>query len=235
MHPGRTAHAGRRGTAMKKRIVTLANFGWGIAHEAVTRLLPIRLDTMVPRTHMYTYAANVWDSSIVTIRNFCIAVGRTSPASWSSSTASNAARWSDMCCFMNASSSSLSCAAPPPHPLSPAVQRCKSCESSRYGFRVGDRSRGSYATPADFLRHDGTPYRGLRARRWGLGFVHRSRAILCRAVPNLSIMIRNLCIALRRARRCTTCVTRRTQLAECPRSGNPSSSGIISKAVRMDG
>jgi hypothetical protein len=123
MHPGRTAHAGRRGTAMKKRIVTLANFGWGIAHEAVTRLLPIRLDTMVPRTHMYTYAANVWDSSIVTIRNFCIAVGRTSPASWSSSTASNAARWSDMCCFMNASSSSLSCAAPPPHPLSPAVQR----------------------------------------------------------------------------------------------------------------
>jgi hypothetical protein len=29
------------------------------------------------------------------------------------------------------------------------------------------------------------PYRGLRVRRWGLGFVHRSRAIFCRAVPTL--------------------------------------------------
>jgi hypothetical protein len=45
------------------------------------------------------------------------------------------------------------------------------------GFRVGDRSRGRYATPADFPPHAGTPYRGLRVRRWGLGFVHRSRAI----------------------------------------------------------
>jgi hypothetical protein len=41
------------------------------------------------------------------------------------------------------------------------------------GFRVGDRSRGRYATPADSPLHDGTPYRGLRVRRWGLGFVHR--------------------------------------------------------------
>ena len=41
------------------------------------------------------------------------------------------------------------------------------------GFRVGDRSRGRYATPADSPRHDGTPYRGLRVRRWGLGFAHR--------------------------------------------------------------
>jgi hypothetical protein len=49
--------------------------------------------------------------------------------------------------------------------------------------RVGGRSRGRYATPADFPRHDGTSYRGLRVRRWGLGSVH-SRAILCRAVPN---------------------------------------------------
>jgi hypothetical protein len=47
----------------------------------------------------------------------------------------------------------------------------------------GDRSRGCYATPADFPLHDGTPHRGLRVRRWGLGFVHRSRAIFCRAVP----------------------------------------------------
>jgi hypothetical protein len=41
------------------------------------------------------------------------------------------------------------------------------------GFRVGDRSRGRYATPADFPLHYGTPYRGLHVRRWGLGFVHR--------------------------------------------------------------
>ena len=55
---------------------------------------------------------------------------------------------------------------------------------------MGDRSRGRYATPAEFPRHDGTPYRELRVRRWGLGFVHRSRTILCRAVPNLSVSIR---------------------------------------------
>jgi hypothetical protein len=59
------------------------------------------------------------------------------------------------------------------------------------GFRVGDRSRGRYATPADSPRHDCTPYRGLRARRWGLGFVHRSRTIFCRAVPNLRVTIGN--------------------------------------------
>jgi hypothetical protein len=55
------------------------------------------------------------------------------------------------------------------------------------GFRVRDRSRGRYATPADFLLHDGTSYRGLRVRHWGLGFVHRSRAIFCRprAKPKL--------------------------------------------------
>jgi hypothetical protein len=55
-----------------------------------------------------------------------------------------------------------------------------------FRFRVGDRSRGRYATPANFPRHDGTPYRGLRARPCGLGFVHRSRTVICRAVPNRS-------------------------------------------------
>jgi hypothetical protein len=35
------------------------------------------------------------------------------------------------------------------------------------GFRVGDRPRGRHATPACFPLHDGTPYRGLRVRRWG--------------------------------------------------------------------
>jgi hypothetical protein len=34
---------------------------------------------------------------------------------------------------------------------------------------------GPYATPADFSRHDDNPYRRLRVRRWGLGFVHHSR------------------------------------------------------------
>jgi hypothetical protein len=59
----------------------------------------------------------------------------------------------------------------------------------------GGRSRGLYATPADFARRDGTSYRRLCVRRWGLGFVHRSRAIFCRAVPNPSVTIRNVCIA----------------------------------------
>jgi hypothetical protein len=45
------------------------------------------------------------------------------------------------------------------------------------GFRVRDRSQGRFATPADFPLHDGTPYRVLHVRRWGLGLVHRSRAI----------------------------------------------------------
>jgi hypothetical protein len=53
-------------------------------------------------------------------------------------------------------------------------------------FGWGVAPRGRFATPADFPLHDGTPHRGLRVRRWVLGFVHRSRPILNRAVPNLS-------------------------------------------------
>jgi hypothetical protein len=49
---------------------------------------------------------------------------------------------------------------------------------------------------ADFPLHGSTPYRGLRVRRWGLGFVHHSRAILCRPVRNLNVTIRDFCIAL---------------------------------------
>jgi hypothetical protein len=41
------------------------DFGWEIAHGAVTRRPPISLDTMVPRTEGYTYDVGVWDSSIV--------------------------------------------------------------------------------------------------------------------------------------------------------------------------
>jgi hypothetical protein len=51
-------------------------------------------------------------------------------------------------------------------------------------------------SPADFPRHDGSAYWGLRVRRWGLGFVHRSRTILCRAVPNLSVTFANFLIAV---------------------------------------
>ena len=58
-------------------------------------------------------------------------------------------------------------------------------------FGWGIAHGGRYATPADFPRHDGTAYRELHVRRWVLGFVHRSRAIFCRAVPNLSVTIRN--------------------------------------------
>ena len=62
---------------------------------------------------------------------------------------------------------------------------------------MGDRSRGRFATPADFPLQDCSHYRGLHVRRESLGFVHRSRAIYCRPVPNLDLTIRTLFIAVR--------------------------------------
>jgi hypothetical protein len=41
------------------------DFGWEVAPAFVSRRPPISLDTIVARTHMYTYAAKVWDLSIV--------------------------------------------------------------------------------------------------------------------------------------------------------------------------
>ena len=41
------------------------DFGWELAHEAVSRRPPIPLYTSVARTHMYTYPAKVWDLPIV--------------------------------------------------------------------------------------------------------------------------------------------------------------------------
>jgi hypothetical protein len=41
------------------------DFGWEIAHAAVSRRPPISLSRVVARTHMYTYAPKCWDSSIV--------------------------------------------------------------------------------------------------------------------------------------------------------------------------
>jgi hypothetical protein len=36
------------------------DFGWEVAHEAVSRRPPISLCTIVARTEGYTYAAKVW-------------------------------------------------------------------------------------------------------------------------------------------------------------------------------
>ena len=41
------------------------DFGWEVAHEAVSRRPPISLDVIVARTLMYTRDAKVWDLSIV--------------------------------------------------------------------------------------------------------------------------------------------------------------------------
>jgi hypothetical protein len=57
----------------------------------------------------------------------------------------------------------------------------KSCESKQEAFRVGDRSRGRFATPADSPLHDCSAYSHAHARRESLGFVPRSRT---RAKPS---------------------------------------------------
>jgi hypothetical protein len=41
------------------------DFGWVIAHAAVSRRPPISLYRIVARTHLYTYAAKAWDLSLV--------------------------------------------------------------------------------------------------------------------------------------------------------------------------
>jgi hypothetical protein len=51
--------------AMNNANRDVRGFGWEIAHEVVSRRPPISLDTIVARTHMYTYAVEVWDLSIV--------------------------------------------------------------------------------------------------------------------------------------------------------------------------
>jgi hypothetical protein len=48
-----------------ERFANRNDVGWEIAHEAVSRRPPISLYTIVARTHMYTYAAKVWNLSIV--------------------------------------------------------------------------------------------------------------------------------------------------------------------------
>ena len=58
------AHAGETAT-QQLRIVTFRDFGWEMAHGAVTRRPPIPLYTIVPRTGGYAYDVGVWDLSIV--------------------------------------------------------------------------------------------------------------------------------------------------------------------------
>jgi hypothetical protein len=43
----------------------LRDFGWEIAHDAVSRRPPISFYTIVPRTGGYTYDVGVWDSFII--------------------------------------------------------------------------------------------------------------------------------------------------------------------------
>jgi hypothetical protein len=69
------------------------------------------------------------------------------------------------------------------------------------GFRVGDRSRGRFATPADFPLHDCTPCRELHERRNSVYVVPRSRAIFCLTVPDPNRPIRNFCVAVQRCLR----------------------------------
>jgi hypothetical protein len=69
-------------------------------------------------------------------------------------------------------------------------------------FGVGDELTEPLRDARRFpSTRDCSPYRGLRVRRWGSGFAHRSRASFCRAVPNPKVLIRNCCIAVRRRRR----------------------------------
>jgi hypothetical protein len=62
--------------------------------------------------------------------------------------------------------------------------------ANRDWISVGDRSRGCYLYTATRW------YRRLHVQRWGLGFVYRSRTIFCRAVPDLSVTMRNVFIAV---------------------------------------
>jgi hypothetical protein len=75
------------------------------------------------------------------------------------------------------------CALDPRSPYSDEQSR----ESLRLGFRVGVRSRGRFATPADSSLHECSPYSHVHVRRESLGFVPRSRAI---SVPAQTLTLR---------------------------------------------
>ena len=72
-HAADAEQASRR-TAMNKSNRSGRDFGWEIAHAAVSRRPPIFLHTMVPRTGGYAYDDGVWDLSIIQGAIFCRAV-----------------------------------------------------------------------------------------------------------------------------------------------------------------
>jgi hypothetical protein len=76
----------------------------------------------------------------------------------------------------------------PSHPRHSVIQRCKSCVT--FGIS-GGRSplTRPFATPADFAQHDRSPFSHVHVRRERVGFVHRSRTIFCRPVPNHHVTI----------------------------------------------
>jgi hypothetical protein len=75
-----------------------------------------------------------------------------------------------------------------------AMKKVANRNVSDFGWKF--RSRRRFTTPADSPLHDGSPYSHVHARRESLGFVHHSRSVFCRPVPNPSVTIHNLCIAL---------------------------------------
>jgi hypothetical protein len=98
-------------------------------------------------------------------------------------------------------SHSCSCVSMPrtyPAPPSPRFGDEKVANRDVRDFEWEMSSRGRFATPADFPRHDGTPYSHVHVRRERLGFVHRSRTIFYRPVPIPNDTIRNFCIAVPR-------------------------------------
>jgi hypothetical protein len=78
------------------------------------------------------------------------------------------------------------------------------------GFRVGDRSRGRFATPADCPLHAGTPYRGLHVVPLIAGYTcdvgfgicpsYKDHSLSRRANPSVTIL--NFFIAVCHPRGC---------------------------------
>jgi hypothetical protein len=84
---------------------------------------------------------------------------------------------------------------PQPHLGSTPIHRCKSGASSHVrDFGWENRSRGRFATPADFPLQDCSPY--SHVRRESVGFFHRSEDQFYRPVPNPNRPIRNVSIAV---------------------------------------
>jgi hypothetical protein len=61
---------------------------------------------------------------------------------------------------------------------------------------VGDELTRQFRDARRFPSTRFSPYSHVHVRRERLGFVYHSRAIFCRAVPNLSVTIRNFCTAV---------------------------------------